>query len=1462
MATLEMHKPQRSAATASRRSPSLSSVPLSPSSPTIIRTPDFILLPSVPTHEPEDNLPSPQALQHQFAMAALNDAQARRSRQSSTDQARTATSSRSDLSHNSPNMADNDELEEIVEPEIAAFKCDATSNHDALRDIRNQQLESLQTIVHSIAESQFEKASSSLAPDSETIQILDDMFASLKRIGGHNAPLSPTFSRSSAASLGLHQLSDVDRLVLLVDRFTLAVGDVDDDNEARLLANLNTLTHRLAESDRRMTRAAMESPPRTPRSLNWPDPSHRRRSSIPHQQQSQHSPQSSTHKSGSRGSWSSFNSYATLSTSSDEAAAAASGSGVEMQQKDASRPREPLSAKSKRFDLLAEAGLLSAVPEQQHVDGSVFDMATVRQAPASVVPSSSTSFSIETLYARPPVASSVVAPQSPRSDQASRAASVGERSDSTALPNRKRFSVQTDSAASTTLPSYSYDVPGYDTLSTASQENKIAPSQGVETPESDGLPQYDGPSAAAGYSGHGKTKPLETPTLLERRRAKLAAQHSAYAARTLEDLAMVQSSIDRLSTVMPQLDNQRVLSPEEQREAQLQQMIGRLNESNSKRFNDQRSNPPTFKPTRPAPLPQIETKQAPIQQSRQLPKPASVTEAARSKVLTAEPEAEMPATPTTPVSVHSNSTSSRRGSLLHGAFGRKLSIASIGNALRRASIYDTTKLKPKDSAEKVGDTLAGDTATLRRRAATQDSRTKYDIAGELSSLFNDGKPRQNSAHDVSSASKLASQTGFRAIDFADDTPRGRDASLMPRASVEEEDDSMLDDYSFATFDTQSSNHRLSVVSTVPDSPRSPVSWASSSGSHISSRRSSQLLCSNPATPTWPKSPLTPISPVAPKKTTKTMVTFAADTLQPPPPGRSRAASLQSQMRENGLTPLRPRKYPDIDSAICDPPVCASASATATATAINSATASATAPIANNDLVVYSLFLPNLADNAAFSGKNNAADTSVRSASVPPTTHQNDHVSIDLEFFVEAQHALGSISVMLWSSSTSKAIELEYHLVDNVHSTEQQHNSRMLYIAPVDASSSSSNVSLRIAGSCESESSDSKSNSGSNSGIGEKRKLNSDHVSPSVNKGIHIKLPAAATFPQTGKVTLDLTSGSVCRFKLELTKAECKAGAEESRAEGMVDFPLSAAELSVSDAEGFACVVCAKSSRDKINKVAEWKTKAVQWRALPSEGWEELVDAWMCHGDQELNRSLTETAVRFSCKVDSGGSISSSTESRMRDGEGGEETMWVGDTYILLPKRLVILPNVELDESATGGGQTIVRCATCHADLGELSRSNGGQDDATTVKLTKYLVKPIFSSCAPSQGVWVETLLSELQYSAASHGSRRFHLHSKQAALETWLFSRACFTTSLARFWSILNPDLNLDRNNNDVWKGYRIFYRSPPEDVEETTMEKVDLPNPIFNWMSQALQECNTCLPQELKSILPGWNSAYLARPV
>ncbi|TKY89061.1 hypothetical protein EX895_001592 [Sporisorium graminicola] len=1474
MATLELQRPQpqRTAPILAHRSPSLSSAPPTPCSPTIIRTPDFILLPSVPTHEPEDNLPSPMALQHQFAIAAHNDAQARRSRQNSrirnhsaaSDEPRTAaTSSLSDFSqrssgsssNNSHMLHDQDELEEIVELD-SCYDWDPAESHDALRDIRNQQLDSLQTIVHSVAETHFQQPSSSSAPDSDVTQILDDLFASLRRIGGHNAPLSPTFARSAAP--GVNQITDVDRLALLVDRLSLAYRDIQDAHQADLLAALNTLAQSLIASERRLARAALESPPRTPRALAA---ARRRRSA--------HSPQSSALFSGSRDSFSSIRSYATLSTSSDEAVPTPSSDAMLQQKKIGAHPRSASSpaANSKTLDLPSQQAVsLSAVPEQQHIDGPTFDMTTVRTAPSSRPSASTFPFSLETLYAHQASALGLMHPQSPRSDQASRAASVGERSESTALHNRKRYSVQTDSAASTMLPSY-------DSVGKASSAKE------------DGLPQYDPSLAVAGFSADVK-KPVEAPTLLERRRAKLAAQHSAYAARTPEDLAMVQSSIDRLSTVMPQLDNQRVLSPEEQREAQLQHMIGRLAESSSKRLNDQRSNPPSFRAQRPAPVPRSPSESsAPV-----LPQLGAVSELPRKEILN-EPETSVPKTPTTPVSVHSAS-SSRRSSLLPSAFARKISISSISNALRRASIYDTTKVKPKEPKEvtaahteqvAAAPVSAGNDRTIRRgdAATTQDSRSKSDIADGLASFFNDGKSRKGSVPETSKAATRAAQS-FRAIDFADDTPRGRDASLIPPASVEEEDDSILDDYSFATIDTTTSNHRLSLL---PEPPRSPASWASSLGSRESSRRSSQLTTSIPATPTWPKSPLTPISPVAPRRSptavSKPTVTFAADTLRPTREGRAMAT--ESQLRENGASHLRPSKSPPapvMPSLLPDPP-CEPACASVVAAAAAS----------DNDLVVYALL------GISSTAKTNAADHLVRSAtSSPPQSDLNGKVVLD--YLVEAQHSLGSVSVMMWTETSAvvefkeeeeEVVELKYEVVGG-----DEDGGRILDVVAVDG-----NTVLTIARApCESDRgedercrSDSSSGSGEQRGI--KRKQAGHHVSEA--QGVRVTLPAAAQVPQSGRVQLRLrkpststsASGAVCRFKLEMTDAERQAGKELARGEGMVVFPLDAAVFNASAAllttsgdtlhakeadaiAALACAVCAKhvgSSADEVRAIIKVaRADGMQWRALPSEGWEELVDAWMCHADQELNRSLTETAVRFAGRVHAGASGGESEEEV-------EQTVWVGDTYFLVPRGVLESETVVFEQREhleAGAQQTVLRCATCRSALGEVSSAAPSAGGATTAKLSKYMLEPLFhESLMTSTNTWVETLLAALQYSAASHGSRRFLIQPSSPStidqgIEAWLFSRALFTTSLTRHWSTLTAHYQ-PQPRDSVWRGHRLFYRTPPPtrgpaSPETEAMETIELPGPVYGWMLEAMEECHASLPPELGKVLPLWNTAYLAK--
>jgi hypothetical protein len=86
-----------------------------------------------------------------------------------------------------------------------------------------------------------------------------------------------------------------------------------------------------------------------------------------------------------------------------------------------------------------------------------------------------------------------------------------------------------------------------------------------------------------------KSRPEAIP---EMQRPEVSSATSAYAARTSQDLRVVESSIDRLYSAVPQLDDQRVaLSPRLQRDAKLEDVVERL--ARGGRMEEQRAAPVT-----------------------------------------------------------------------------------------------------------------------------------------------------------------------------------------------------------------------------------------------------------------------------------------------------------------------------------------------------------------------------------------------------------------------------------------------------------------------------------------------------------------------------------------------------------------------------------------------------------------------------------------------------------------------------------------------------------------------------------------------------------------------------------------------------------------------------------------------------------------------------------------------------
>lgn len=76
-----------------------------------------------------------------------------------------------------------------------------------------------------------------------------------------------------------------------------------------------------------------------------------------------------------------------------------------------------------------------------------------------------------------------------------------------------------------------------------------------------------------------------------------------------------------------------------------------------------------------------------------------------------------------------------------------------------------------------------------------------------------------------------------------------------------------------------------------------------------------------------------------------------------------------------------------------------------------------------------------------------------------------------------------------------------------------------------------------------------------------------------------------------------------------------AARDEERPDAFAEAPLSASMLESSRTKSLVCTSCLETVVD-LQSVS-------RFIALPSQHWEELIDAWMCHGDQEINVGLIQ-----------------------------------------------------------------------------------------------------------------------------------------------------------------------------------------------------------------------------------------------
>ncbi|GAA5824228.1 hypothetical protein JCM11251_001576 [Rhodosporidiobolus azoricus] len=286
------------------------------------------------------------------------------------------------------------------------------------------------------------------------------------------------------------------------------------------------------------------------------------------------------------------------------------------------------------------------------------------------------------------------------------------------------------------------------------------------------------------------------------------------------------------------------------------------------------------------------------------------------------------------------------------------------------------------------------------------------------------------------------------------------------------------------------------------------------------------------------------------------------------------------------------------------------------------------------------------------------------------------------------------------------------------------------------------------------------------------------VAPSRTGGpaSRLSLPCRVV-PQQATVSFAPDSGT---YEVKLVTS--KPSPTMSRADLEVHTPLSTDELRRSMPTSFACSTCDSTLADTAS--------IKRYNALPSEHWAELLDAWMCHQDQELSADLIAKGKGIKPRAD--------------------EAL-VGTTYVLLPREVTKnWKTREGSEPTRSPSDDLLHpayCATCSSLIGShvmpLSLPASSTAESTSFRLLKYATYPYRDgptddtvSYPPPRYSLASFLTAEMLETGQAHACHRFvveEAETEEAKLLLWFFNpavRLSFSTSSAPVGEILCNSAN------------------------------------------------------------------------
>ncbi|KAH7928594.1 hypothetical protein BV22DRAFT_193313 [Leucogyrophana mollusca] len=233
--------------------------------------------------------------------------------------------------------------------------------------------------------------------------------------------------------------------------------------------------------------------------------------------------------------------------------------------------------------------------------------------------------------------------------------------------------------------------------------------------------------------------------------------------------------------------------------------------------------------------------------------------------------------------------------------------------------------------------------------------------------------------------------------------------------------------------------------------------------------------------------------------------------------------------------------------------------------------------------------------------------------------------------------------------------------------------------------------------------------------------------------------------------------------------------------------MSASQLGTLAPTSFVCASC---SLPLVHLHTTWR-----YRDLPSEHWEELVDAWMCHTDQTLHEHVAKHGRGFWP-------------------EQGEAL--VGGSYVLFDESSVVNGNLSsMQQSQRGEDWRMVRCL-CGAVAGRRhERPQQGHSAAAMYRFFKYAVRPISPSAELPKVHVSAFVVQDMLEHVSAHATYRFVISDEEEErprLLVWLFK-----PKIRLSYMLANPYLLAKNGSIDASKVmYKILGPSSPSaDLKE-----------------------------------------------